>query len=278
MHRIHSTDDEGYIYTHLSPLAVNYIEKARGYRFDREDQRIYLSRDLLEFTPRHQWPEVQLPVPEVVPQPKAPAPSANQELLKGLQSSHDAAVNLFHTQGIDACKVYKESDAATILAHIRPQDVECTYCGRVCKTSHKLKAHLRLHHLRAAAYMCPVCNKSFGTSYALKQHKKSHEEGGRKFLWAVCSKGFISKSQVNEYSKRHQQRRVTCAHCAKSVADKRTLLSHLKVCSKRPQPSQQVLPQTEEEARPHKCDHCFHRYVHHRDLMHHICQKHQDKH
>ena len=222
MHSIHSTDDEGYIYTHLSPLAVDSIEKAQGYRFDREDQQIYLSRDLLEFTPRRQWPEVQLPVPEVVPQPEAPSPSANQELLKRLQSSHDAAVNLLRTQGIDACKVYKESDTATILAHIRPQDVECTYCGRVCKTSHKLKAHLRSHHLRAAAYKCPVCNKSFGASYALKQHKKSHEEGGRKFLCVVCGKDFVSKSQVNEHSKRHQQRRVTCAHCAKSVADKRS--------------------------------------------------------
>ena len=226
---------------------------------------------------RCQWPEVQLPVPQVVPQPEAPAPSANQELLKGLQSSHDAAVNLLHTQGIDACKAYMESDAATILAHIRPQDVECTYCGRVCKTSHKLKAHIRSHHLKAAAYRCPVCNKSFGASHALKQHKNSHEEGGRKFLCAVCGKGFVSKSQVNEHSKRHLQRWVFCAHCTKSFADKRTLLSHLKVHNKHPQPSHQVLPQTEEEARPHKCDHCFCCYIHRRDLMHYTCQKHPEK-
>ena len=180
---------------HLSPLAVDSIEQAQGYRFDREIQSIYLSRDLLEFTPRHQWPEIQLPVPQAVPQPEAPAPSVNQELLQGLQSSHDAAVNLLHTQGIDACKVYKERDADTILAHIRPHDVKCSYCGRVCKTSQKLKAHIRSHHLRAAAYKCPVCNKSFGASYALKQHKKSHEDGGRKFLCAVCGKDLSPKAK-----------------------------------------------------------------------------------
>ena len=248
---------------------MDSIEQAWGYRFDREAQDIYLSRDLLEFVPRHQWPEVQLPVPQAVPQPEAPTPSENEELLKGLQTTHDAAVNMLHTQGIDACKVYREKDAATILAHIRSQDVRCSYCERVCKTSQKLKAHIRSHRLKSAAYKCPVYNKSFGAPYAINQHRKSHEEGGRKFLCAVCGKGFVSKSQVNEHSKSHLQRRVTRTHCSKSVADKRTLQSHLRICSKHPQ-SQQVLPQTEEQARPHKCDHCFCRYVHRKDLMHHL--------
>ena len=99
---------------------MDSIEQAWGHRFDREDQSIYLSRDLLEFVPRHQWPEVQLPVPQAVPQPEVPAPSVNEELLKGFQTTHDAAVNLLHTQDIDACKVYREKDATTILAHIRP--------------------------------------------------------------------------------------------------------------------------------------------------------------
>ena len=277
VHRIHSTDEEGYLCTHLSPLAVDSIEKARGYSFEREDQQIYLSKDLLEFTPRWQWPEIQLPVPQVIPQAEAPPSSANQELLRGLQSTHDSAVDLLHTQNIDACKAYKKHEAASILAHIRPQDTKCRYCGRVCKTSHKLKNHIRSHHLKEAAFKCPVCNKSFGASYALQLHKKSHQEGGRKFLCAVCGMGFVSKSQVNEHTKRHAQRRVFCAHCAKSFADKRTLLSHLKICTKCPPPSDQVRPQAEEEARPHNCDRCFRRYVHRTDLMRHLRQKHPEK-
>ena len=74
VHRIHSTDDEGYICTHLSPLAVDSIELAQGYRFDREAQDIYTSRDLLEFVPRRQWPEIQLPAPQAVAQPDVPIP------------------------------------------------------------------------------------------------------------------------------------------------------------------------------------------------------------
>ena len=171
---------------HLCPLAVDSIEQAHGYRFDREDQSIYLSRDLLEFVPRRQWPEA-------VPQPVAPAPSANEELLKGLQTSHDAAVNLLRTQGIDACKVYKKKDAATILAHIRPQDVRCSYCERVCKTSHKLKAHIRSYHVKSAAYKCPECNKSFGAVYALNQHRKSHEEGVESFYALYVEKALFQK-------------------------------------------------------------------------------------
>ena len=239
VHRIHSTDDEGYICTHLNPLAVDSIEMAQGYRFDREVQDIYTSRDLLEFVPRRQWPEIQLPAPQVVAQPDVPMPGNFPDLLQGLQASHDSAVNLLRTQGVDACQVYKNQDAATILSRIRPQDKECRYCKRICMTSQNLKAHIRSRHLRGAALKCPSCNKSFGAPFALKLHQKTHEEGGRKYLCAVCGKGFVNKSQVNEHSKRHLQRRVFCAHCAKSMADARTLRSHLEICPKKPQPTQQ---------------------------------------
>ena len=71
-------------------------------------QNTTLSRDFLEFVPRCQWPNIHLPVPQVVPPPQPPAPNVNEEVLKGLQTTHDAAVNMLCTQGIDACKVYKE--------------------------------------------------------------------------------------------------------------------------------------------------------------------------
>ena len=84
VHLVHLTDEDGYIYTHLSSLVVDPIEQAHGYRFDREMQEIYLCRDLLEFVPRHQWPDIQLPVLQVVPPPQPPAPNVNEEVLKGL--------------------------------------------------------------------------------------------------------------------------------------------------------------------------------------------------
>ena len=211
-----------------------------------------------------------------MPPPQPPEPSVNEEVLKGLQSTHDASVNMLCTQGIDTCQVYKEKDVSTILAYIRPKEVKCSFCGRICKNTQKLKAYIRSHHLRSATYKCPVCNKGSGDPYALNQHKKSHEKDGKKYLCAVCGKGFVTKGQVNEHSKRHQQGRVSCAHWSKSLADKKILQDHLKVCPKCPQPSPQDIPQTEEQARPHKCDYCFCRYVHKKDLMHHMHSKHKD--
>ena len=217
-------------------------------------QEIYLSRDFLEFIPRHQWPDVQLPVPQP---PQPPQPSVNEEVLNGLQSTHDATVDMLCTQGLMLVKYTM---------------VKCSFCSRVCKTTQKLKVHIRSHHLKSTAYNCSVCNKSFGDPYDLCQHKKSHVEGGRKFLCDVCGKGFVSKSQVNEHTKKHQQGRVTCAHCSKSLVDKKTLQDHIKVCPFHPQPSQQEQekPQTEEQAKPHKCDHCYRRYVHRNDLLCHM--------
>ena len=122
VHQVHSTNEEGYIYTHLRPLAVDSIEMAQGYRFDRGMQEIYLSRDLLEFIPRCQWPDIQLPVPQAVPPPQSPEPSVNEEVLKGLQSTHDASVNMLHTQGIDACQVYKTKGGQVLILWQSLQD------------------------------------------------------------------------------------------------------------------------------------------------------------
>ena len=99
VHRVHTTDDDSYVYTHLRPLAVDSIEQAQGYRFDRENQEIYLSRDLLEFIPRCQLPEIQLPIPQAGPPPQSPQPSVNEELVRGLQATHDSTVDMLCTQG-----------------------------------------------------------------------------------------------------------------------------------------------------------------------------------
>ena len=76
---------------------MDSIEMMQGYRFDREMQEIYLSRDLLEFIPRCQWPDIQLSIPQAVPPPQPPEPSVNEEVLKGMKSTHDASVNMLHS-------------------------------------------------------------------------------------------------------------------------------------------------------------------------------------
>ena len=147
------------------------------------------------------------------------------------------------------------------------------FCDRVCKSTQKLKAHIRSKHFRDATFECNICGKKFGEPYTLSTHKKVHSSGGRKFLCAVCGKGFVNKSKLNEHTKYHALNRVTCAHCSTTVGDKKSLQDHLKVCSKCPGADQL----TEEQKKPFKCDYCYHRYVHNKDLRHHMQAKHLDK-
>ena len=188
--------------------------------------------------------------------------------MRGLQATHDSTVDMLHTQGVNPCQVYQEKDVITILANIRPQQVNCSFCDRVCKTTQKLKSHIRSHQ-------CPVCDMSCGNPYSLNQHKKTHLEAGKKCLCAICGKGFVSKSQVNEHTKRHQQGRVSCNHCSKSFADKKSLQDHFKICASCPKPAE-VHPQPEEQSKPHKCNFCYRHYVHRKDLLCHMHLKHKE--
>ena len=188
-----STDDEGYIYHHLRPLAVDSIQKSAGYSFERKHQAIYLSKDFLDFIPRCQWPQVQLPIPKATP-PAPPQTGTSMVLVRGLQGTHDSSVHLLRTQGIDPCKVFRKNEADRILANFRPMQTKCRFCDRVCKSTQQLKAHIRSKHFRDATFKCDICDKRFGEPYALSTHKKTHSSGGKKFLCAVCDKRFVNKS------------------------------------------------------------------------------------
>ena len=65
--RMTEAGSDGQIYSSLMPLEVNPISLATGYEFKHENQSIYLSKDLCEFTPRRQWPNITLPVPASAP-------------------------------------------------------------------------------------------------------------------------------------------------------------------------------------------------------------------
>ena len=95
---------DGQIYSSLMPLEVNSISLATGYEFKHENQSIYLSKDLHEFIPRRQWPNLTLPVPASAPPQPAPV-GPNTQLIRAMQATHDMAADILRSQGTDPCAV-----------------------------------------------------------------------------------------------------------------------------------------------------------------------------
>ena len=126
----------------LMPLSVNSITQVTGYKFKREDQSIYLSKDLCELVPRRQWPEITLPVlTEAPPQPMPLDP--NTQLIRAVQTTHDTAADILKSQGTDPCAVYRESQVEQILNHMESGHTECRVCKRVLSSTQKLRSHIR---------------------------------------------------------------------------------------------------------------------------------------
>ena len=104
---ITEASNDGQIYSSLMPLEVNSISLATGYKFKHENQSIYLSKDLCEFTPRRQWPNITLPIPASIPHQPAPV-GPNTQLIRAMQATHDMAADILQSQGTDPCAVYRE--------------------------------------------------------------------------------------------------------------------------------------------------------------------------
>ena len=108
---------DGQIYSSLMPLEVNSISLATGYEFKYENQSMYLSKDLCEFIPRRQWPNITLPIPASAPPQPAPV-GQNTQLIRAMQATHDTAADILRSQGTDPCAVYREKQVEYILNHV----------------------------------------------------------------------------------------------------------------------------------------------------------------
>ena len=215
------------------PLKVNSISLATGYEFKHENQSIYLSKDLCEFTPRRQWPNITLPVPaHITPQPAPVGP--NTQLIRAMQATHDTAADILHSQGTDSCAVYREKQVEYILNHVESGHKKCKVCNRELSSTQKLKSHIRATHCHSAVYKCSICSKPFRDPYALTVHKRVHTASARKHICAYCGNAYLSKSKLTDHEKKHTIGHLTCHHCHKSFAEKEGLVDHLKICKKVP--------------------------------------------
>ena len=136
---------DGKIYSSLMPLEVNSISLATGYKFKHENQSIYLNKDLCEFTPRRQWPNITLPAPaSALPQPAPVGP--NTQLIKAMQATHDMAADILWSQGTDPCAVYREKQVEYILNHVESDHKKCKVCNKELSSTQKLKSHVKVTH------------------------------------------------------------------------------------------------------------------------------------
>ena len=246
------------------PLSINSITLATGYEFKWENQAIYLSKDLCEFMPRRQWPGITLPIPAAAP-PQPTLPGPNTQLIRAMQTMHDMAADILRSQGTDPCAVYREGQVEHILNHVESGHTKCKVCNRELSTTQKLKSHIWAVHCHSAACKCSICSKPFGDPYALSLHKRVHADSDRKHVFSYCGNANLSKSKSNEHEKKHVTGHLTCHHCNKSLAEKKSLVDHLKVCKKVPGFDQR----SEEELHPFKCLECYRYYAHKRDMLKH---------
>ena len=180
----------GQIYSSLMPLEVNSISLSTGYEFKHENQSIYLSKDLCEFTPR------RLPVPASAPPQPAPV-GPNTQLIRAMEATHDTAADILQSQGTDPCAVYREKQVEYILNHVESGHKKCKVCNKEFSSTQKLKSHIRATHCHSTAYKCSTCSKPFGDPYTLSIHKRVHSALARKHICAYCGNAYLSKSKFN---------------------------------------------------------------------------------
>ena len=89
-------------------------------------------------------------------QPRGPFHKSDPQM-KDLLSIHHSLVKLLKTMGVDACKDYQNTRLESILENIQSTDLECRLCGKVYKTSTKMKRHFRNRHIGVTKYQCKQC-------------------------------------------------------------------------------------------------------------------------
>ena len=130
--RVTEAGSDGQIYSSLMPLEVNFILLATGCEFKHEN----LSKDLCEFTPRRQWPNITLPVPASAPPQPAPV-GPNTQLIRAMQATHDTAADILRSQGTDPCAVYREKQVEYIVHHVESGHKKCKMCNKELSSTQK---------------------------------------------------------------------------------------------------------------------------------------------
>ncbi|CAO1382506.1 unnamed protein product [Diamesa tonsa] len=132
---------------------------------------------------------------------------------------------------------------------------QCSYCGKVFKTSTNLKGHEMIHN-QIRKHECEVCKKMFLMKCDLTKHLQIHKNE-RAYKCNVCFKGFNKLNTMKDHVRLVHSGDKThmCTICDIGFPLKQQLISHNR---------------THTGEKPHQCHICEKKYSHKIDLKRHI--------
>ena len=218
------------------------------------------------------------------PRPDEPSTSASSEpsvpavdpatlqLQQDLIDWHYQVVKMCQKMGIpDVCQTYKEARLENILKGLSGKDLKCKLCHKGYYNTQKLRNHIKGKHLRKTEHYCPQCKKYYADSNSLKVHMQSHDTEVSKFGCSHCQKLFTSKAQLEKHMNVHRGKQYACQFCGKKYAHPQGVKEHEeKNC-----PSNPALD-PKDTSDWFKCRICFKMIKHHRSLLRHLREKHDN--
>ena len=171
----------------------------------------------------------------------------------------------------DVCQTYKEARLENILKGLSGKDLKCKLCHKGYYNTQKLRNHIKGKHLKKTDHCCPQCKKYYADSNSLKVHMQSHDPEVSKFGCNHCNKLFTSKAQLEKHMNVHRGKQYACQFCGKKYGHPQGVKEHEeKNCSKNPD----LDPKDTSDW--YKCRICFKMIKHHRSLLRHLREKHDN--
>ncbi|XP_068099767.1 uncharacterized protein [Hyperolius riggenbachi] len=104
---------------------------------------------------------------------------------------------------------------------------QCSECGKCCKTTSHLAAHVRVH-TGEQQFPCSECGKCFSQKSNYFRHQRTHT-GERPYLCTECGKCFSQNGDLLTHQRSHTgERPYSCTECGKCFSQKGSLLRHQK--------------------------------------------------
>ena len=200
-----------------------------------------------------------------------PAATTSQELKDDLVQWHFNIVQMCKKVGIeDVCKSYKQTRMESIITGLSSKELKCKLCKKVFSSHQKLRNHIKIKHLKKTAHYCKECKKYYADSGSLKLHLVSHDETASKFACKQCTMQFSTRGQLEKHQNSHQGKRYQCQYCPNKYAYPQGVKEHEASCKKNPAYKEG------DTSDWYKCRICGKFLKHHRSLLRHLRQKHDD--